>query len=74
MQSGTWALLSVILGSVFALGCLLAMFRVFWRKRIIDDCPTSKTQGVFIGLVELKGTAESEAPLTSYLSQKRCVQ
>ena len=36
--------------------------------------PTSKTQGVFIGLTELKGTAESETPLTSYLGGVRCVQ
>jgi hypothetical protein len=73
VTSSTGSLLAIILGSVFALGCLLAAFRVFWRKRIIDDCPTSKTQGVFIGLVELKGTAESEAPLTSFLAEKKCV-
>lgn len=44
------------------------------RKRLIDDMPTSRTQGVFIGLVELKGTAESDSPLTSYLAGTRCVQ
>jgi hypothetical protein len=44
------------------------------RKRLIDDVPTSRTQGVFIGLAELKGTAESEMPLTSYLAGTRCVQ
>jgi len=44
------------------------------RKRLIDDVPTSKTQGVFIGLAELKGTAESEVPLTSYLAGISCVQ
>lgn len=70
----TGQLISIILGSVLALVCLIAASRVSWRKRLIDDCPTSKTQGVFIGLVELKGTAESEAPLTSYLAEKRCVQ
>jgi hypothetical protein len=50
---------------------------VFWalrHKRLIDDLPTSKTQGVFIGLAELKGTAESETPLTSYLAGALCVQ
>jgi hypothetical protein len=50
---------------------------VFWalrHKRLIDDLPTSKTQGVFIGLAELKGTAESENPLTSYLAGVPCVQ
>ena len=32
-----------------------------------------KTTGVFIGLVELKGTAEAERPLVSYLAEERCV-
>ena len=44
------------------------------RKRLIDDTPTSKTQGVFIGTAEVKGTAESDEPLTSYLAGARCVQ
>ncbi len=48
-------------------------FRCLKRKRLIDDLPTSKAHGVFIGLTELKGTAESEAPLTSYLAGMRCV-
>jgi hypothetical protein len=43
------------------------------RRRLLEDLPTSKTVGVFIGLVELKGMAESESPLVSYLSEKRCV-
>ena len=54
-------------------GCLFAGFRTLWRKRLIDDLPTSKTQGAFIGLTELKGTAESDSPLTSYFAGKRCV-
>ncbi|MDR1492468.1 MAG: hypothetical protein LBT05_07090, partial [Planctomycetaceae bacterium] len=43
------------------------------RQRLLEDLPTSKTIGVFIGLVELKGTAESESPLVCYFSEKRCV-
>jgi len=43
------------------------------RKRLVDNLPTSKTTGVFIGLVELKGTAESAQPLTSYLASQPCV-
>jgi hypothetical protein len=35
--------------------------------------PTVKTQGVFIGFVELKGTADSRRPLTGWLSGQRCV-
>ena len=68
------ATLAVILGGVIALGFLVVAFRFLRHKRLIDDTPTSKTQGVFIGLVELKGTAECEAPLTSYLAGARCVQ
>ncbi len=73
-MSGTLALVSVVLGSLAALGCLLGAFRALRHKRLIDDLPTSKTQGVFIGLAELKGTAESETPLTSYLAGALCVQ
>lgn len=46
------------------------------RNRLLDDLPTSKAQGVFIGLVELKGTAEEAAPggaLRSYLAEIPCV-
>lgn len=45
------------------------------RNRLLDDLPTSKTQGVFIGLVELKGTAEAEPArvLTSHLAEIPCV-
>jgi len=67
-------LISLLLGSVVSLGCLIRAFFVLRRKRLIDDIPTSKARGVFIGLVELKGTAESEKPLTSYLAGIRCVQ
>jgi len=61
------------------IGLLLGAFCVFGsvrsgrRKRLVDDTPTSKTTGVFIGLVEVKGTAETDQPLTSYLAACRCV-
>jgi hypothetical protein len=73
-MSGILALVSIALGSLAALGCLLGAFWALRHKRLIDDLPTSKTQGVFIGLAELKGTAESETPLTSYLAGVSCVQ
>jgi hypothetical protein len=66
-------LIIVVIGCLAVLICLLGAFRNFQRKRLIDDIPTSKTQGVFIGLTELKGTAESENPLTSYLAGIPCV-
>lgn len=60
---------------VFALSlvALVLAFRVMRRKRLVDDIPTSRTQEVFIGLVELKGRAESENPFTGFLSAKKCV-
>lgn len=52
---------------------LLGSLRANRRRRLVDDMPTSKTTGVFIGLVELKGTAENEQPLTSFLAAIPCV-
>lgn len=44
------------------------------RHRLVNDIPTSKVLGVFIGLVEVKGTCESELPLKSHLAEKLCAQ
>jgi hypothetical protein len=60
----------IVLGLLFLWGSM----RLRRKRRLIDDLPTAKTQGVFIGLVELKGTAESTAPLAAFLSGQRCVQ
>lgn len=57
------------LGAVF----LGLSIRAGKRRRLVDDTPTCKTTGVFIGLVELKGTAEAEQPLTSHLAEDSCV-
>lgn len=62
-----------IIGSLLALAALAFSLRQRHRQRLLADLPTSKVQGVFIGLVELKGTAESEAPLLSHLAGTRCV-
>ncbi len=43
------------------------------KRRHIRDTPTSKAAGVFIGDVEVKGTAEVDSPLVSYLAERRCV-
>ncbi len=63
---------------VAGLGLLALLFlwsshRSNRRRRLVEALPTSQVQGVFIGLVELKGTAESEAPYTSFLSEQVCV-
>jgi hypothetical protein len=52
--------------------CLWLSLRLRRRCRLLHDLPTSKVRGAFIGLVELKGTAESETPFTSYLSGTVC--
>ncbi len=63
----------LLMAGLLALGCLIAAFHFYRKRRLIDDTPTSRTQGVFIGLAEVKGTAESETPLTSFLAAARCV-
>jgi len=63
-----------LVGALLALVSLFAAFRDGRRRRLIENLPASKTTGVFIGLVELKGTAESAGPLTSYLAGAACVQ
>ncbi|MHB8104440.1 MAG: LemA family protein [Dehalococcoidales bacterium] len=67
-------IIPILVGSLLAIGCLAAASFNLYRKRIIDDLPTSKTRGVFIGLTELKGTVESESPFTSHLAEIKCVQ
>jgi len=61
------------LGLLLSLLCLVMAFRSGRRWRLLSGLPTSKTTGVFIGLVEVKGTAESSSPLASYLAQEPCV-
>lgn len=69
-----WVPLLPWFGGVMAFLCLLFALRSGKRKRLVDNLPTSKTTGVFIGLVELKGTAEATQPLISYLAGQPCVQ
>ena len=65
--------LLIVVGVVLSVVCVYAAMRIARRKRLLENIPTSKALGAFIGLVELKGTAESEAPLVSYLANQRCV-
>lgn len=75
-MNGHEILVSVVLPAAC---CILALVSLFFsiragrRRMLIDNLPTSRTTGVFIGLVELKGTAEASAPLTGYLSESPCV-
>ncbi len=59
--------------TVIAIILLVVGYRSFYKKRLIENVPTSKCQGVTIGLNELKGTAVTHFPLTSYLAEKQCV-
>ncbi|MDR3458956.1 MAG: LemA family protein [Verrucomicrobiae bacterium] len=62
-----------LFGAFLALGSLIVAFQNGRRRRLIDNLPTSKTTGVFIGFVELKGTAESVEPVESFLAKRACV-
>ena len=61
---------AIIIGIPLLLWASLSALK---RRRLFEDLPTSKTSGVFIGLVELKGTAESEQPHRSFLAEQNCV-
>ena len=59
--------------SLLSLGALYRSHRSNRHRRLIQVLPTSRVQGVFIGLVEVKGTAETESPWRSYLAEEPCV-
>jgi hypothetical protein len=61
-------------GSLLGILFLILGLRANRKKRLLQNLPTAKTKGVFIGLVELKGSAESSEPFTSFLAESRCVQ
>jgi hypothetical protein len=63
----------VAAGAALALLCLFFAFRLRSRERLLRMLPTVKTQGVFIGFVELKGTAEIRRPLPSFLAEQPTV-
>jgi hypothetical protein len=64
----------VIVSGVFSLLALYAAFRSGRRRWLVESIPTSKTTGVFMGLVEVKGTAFMQSPLISHLAGIPCAQ
>src|SRR5689334_22643383 len=62
-----------VFGGVIALLCLWGAMTTRRKRRLIDDLPTSKAHGVFIGFVELNGTAEAPQPIRSVLAAVECV-
>lgn len=59
--------------SMLTLGAVALSVRASRMRRYLDDTPTSPAAGVFIGDVEVRGTAESDGPLVAYLSELSCV-
>jgi len=50
----------LVIGLMFILVLMLIYKQILKKSRIIEDLPTSSIKGVFIGLVEIKGTAKNE--------------
>ncbi|MEZ5979789.1 MAG: LemA family protein [Planctomycetota bacterium] len=65
--------LAPLVGAMLALPCLWRAYVVGWRERLVANLPTCRTTGVFIGMVELEGTAETDRPFVSYLAEEPCV-
>src|SRR4051812_25609117 len=58
---------------VASVALLAGGFANWRRRRLLTDVPTSKVRGVFIGLNEVKGTAESATPFPSQFTGTACV-
>src|SRR5579872_5343670 len=73
MNHSQFVLFLPLIGCLLGLACLWAALVAARRGRLVHDLPVSKTTGVFIGLVDVQGTAESEGPLCSYITGLPCV-
>ncbi|MBK9990279.1 MAG: LemA family protein [Verrucomicrobia bacterium] len=62
-----------IIAGVLTLYLFWLMLYAGRRLRFLADTPTSKAKGVFIGQVELAGTAKLEPPRRSFLAEVDCV-
>ena len=62
-----------IFGGLLALLCLWGAMTARRKRRLLNDLPTSKAHGVFIGFVELNGTAQAPRPIRSVLAAVECV-
>ncbi len=52
---------------------LLSALNLTRKQRLLDDTPTSKTLGVFIGEVEIEGVCVRQQPLISHVAEVACV-
>ncbi|MHC5052368.1 MAG: LemA family protein [Planctomycetota bacterium] len=73
MVAGAGPVIYLFITGLLALGLLWWGFFSLKRKRLIENVPTSKVKGVFLGLNEVKGRAHHDEPLVSYLAQRHCV-
>lgn len=69
---GVFLVIGVAAPLIITLVSLYAYARGTKRKRLIEDTPTSKVKGVFIGLNEVKGKADLIINMNSYLSELLC--
>ena len=69
----TPAVIAIAFLSLLALGAIALSVRASRMRRSLDDTPTSPAAGVFIGDVEVQGTAECDRAIRSYLSEMACV-
>ena len=63
----------LIIGIVLAVLTLILVWvwqKYLKRKRLIENVPTSKVKGIFMGLNEVKGQVNCDRPLSAYLSEK----
>ncbi len=61
------------IGLIIVLILMLIYQQLLKKIRIIEDLPTSSIKGVFIGLVEIKGTAETQNVLLTRFTSTPCV-
>lgn len=73
MTPGQEAWIWVGVGSLLSLALLFWGFLSLRRKRLIENVPTSKVKGVFMGLNEVKGRARTDIPLRSFITEQACV-
>jgi hypothetical protein len=64
---------AVYLGVFFAVVFLLLALSNGRKRRLLDDTPTSKALGVFIGDVQLEAQCTLKDPVVSFLAEKPCV-
>ncbi|MBJ95734.1 MAG: hypothetical protein CMP23_14835 [Rickettsiales bacterium] len=58
---------------LFAVVLSWVSYRALKRKRLIENVPTTDVLGISMGLNEVTGTVECEAPISAHLSKRSCI-